>query len=242
MQCCPTLRRYQRARHRHRRREPQMRCGRPRDPYRAAVLALQADIAGWRKQIGIAEDLVQRLEMRADAEGGTGGTRRAVHAVHEKPAPKRRRRRRNSSRGTVPRHSSPARPRERLKPAIVEPVAAAPAKAIRGAALFGPQLEELEKVRVGLAASGDDVTIADRLRARGDAILRELNRRAKLPDWLDKAERMRWRRCTERPDTTPKPKKPKAPRKLTPPPIPPVKVDSGWREENGVLSRFIETR
>ena len=78
--------------------------------------------------------------------------------------------------------------------------------------------------------------------ARGDAVLREMAGKAKLPDWCDKATRVRWRRASERPETVPRAKKP---RKVTPAPTPPIKTVSNWHADeagNGVLSREIETR
>jgi hypothetical protein len=47
---------------------------------------------------------------------------------------------------------------------------------------------------------------------------------------LNKAERMRWRRCAERAPRIKKPRKP------TPPPPPVRKVDSGWTEDATVCA------
>ena len=94
-------------------------------------------------------------------------------------------------------------------------------------------------LKVTIDADADAEAIRT-LSARAYAILRELDGRARLPQWCTKAVRMRWKRHAA--GKTPRPKKAKAPRKVTPAPIPPVKHDSGWRTENGVLSREIETR
>ena len=112
------------------------------------------------------------------------------------------------------------------------------AKAVRGAAQFADQLAELEKIRVGIAAGGDDAKSTRTLMIRGDAILREMAGKAKLPDWLDKAERMRWRRCANQAETE-APRK-KKPRKPTPSPLPVIKKTGPWVEEpNGTRSREI---
>ena len=223
-----------------------MRRGQPGNPYKTALAALKADVVGWQRQITATEALIADLTVRA--EGGTRGT--ALGPVHDvPPTVKRRRRRRHGARngvsvprksGTVPRRNAQIHRRKRPKPDVIEPVqVAAPVKAVRGAAQFAVQLEELEKIRVGIAA-GANSKAAHALRVRGDAVLREMAGKAKLPDWCDKATRVRWRRAAERPETVPRAKKP---RKVTPPPVPPVKLDSGWHDDgNGVLSREIATK
>ena len=110
----------------------------------------------------------------------------------------------------------------------------------KGALLFADQLEELKKLFATI-----DTDDADAARAYG--IIVELKGRARLPEEYTKAVRMRLKRHAAAATKPVKraavsaPKK-KATRKVTPPPIPPVKHDSGWRTENGVLSREIETR
>ena len=153
-----------------------------RKQIRGAIAALQADIAGWQKQIAATEILVEQLATRVGgAEGGTlprTGTRTAVP-----PAPKRRRRRRQSARTsrTVPRNSAQIRRRKRPKPDVIEPVqVAAPVKAVRGAVQFADQLAELEKIRAGIAAGGNSKA-AHALRVRGDAVLREMAGRPSCP-------------------------------------------------------------
>ena len=129
----------------------------------------------------------------------------------------------------MPRHSAPAR----RKRAIVKPSSPPPAPSGQ----FADQLTELEQIRAGLSAGGDDAKGTHTLRVRGNTILQEMAAtgvRYRLPGWLDKATRMKWPESEA-------PRK-KKPRKPTPPPVPPVKHDSGWHAENGVLSREIETR
>ena len=200
-----------------------------------AVKALNGDIKRWEAQIVEARLLVERLSHHADAESGTDGIRGTAPATHEKPARKRRRRRRHVARGTMPRNSSQ---RRRRKPAIVEPApVAVSAKAVRGATQFAAQLAELEKIWI--AAGRNAAKVPHSSQVRGDAILRELNGRAKLPAWLTKAERMRWRRAASRPEKVPRIPKPRPP---TLPITPPVRSDSGWRvDENGVRSREVVT-
>ena len=207
-----------------------------RKQIRGAIAALTADVAGWQKQVVATEILIADLSARAGIEDGTGGTRGTANAAHQKPVRKRRRRRRNSAPRHASRHSSPHR---RQKP-IIEPVQVAapalakiePAKAVRGQDRFADQLAELEKIRIGIEAGGDTKS-AHKLRVRGNAVLKELNGRAKLPEWLDKAERMRWRRAARGPGWKPK-------RPPTPAPTPPVKRDSGWHDDgNGNLVREI---
>jgi hypothetical protein len=141
----------------------------------------------------------------------------------------------------MPRHSAQ---RRRKKPDVIEPVPVAapepkPAGKIRGQPKYADQLAELERLKVTIDADGDAEAVRT-LSARAHAVLRELDGRAKLPQWCTKAVRMRWKRAAA--GKTPRPKKAKASRKVTPPPVPPVKHDSGWHTEGGVLSRSIETR
>ena len=154
--------------------------------------------------------------------------------------PKKRRRRRHKSRPDIVRKAK----RGTVAKATVaapEPTSAAakpaPTKTVRGHGKFVDQLAELEKIRVGIAAG--DAKSAHALQVRGDAVLREMAGKAKLPLWLDKAERMRWRGAAKQPEAAPRKKKP---RKPTPPPVPPVKRDSGWHADaNGNLAREIAT-
>jgi hypothetical protein len=228
-----------------------MQRGRPRDPYRAAVAALQAGIADRLKQNAVDESLI------ADLLAREGGTRAVQGPVHDVP-PKKHRRRRHKSRPVVVRKAKrragrsvvesktdPVRRRVAKvasvaeKPgkdinstSISEPVAAK-AKAVRGAAQFAAQLAELEKMRAGIAAGGNSKA-AHALRVRGDAVLREMAGKAKLPPWLTKAERMRWRRCADRAPRMKKPRKP------TPAPRPVIKKAGPWIQgADGTLSREI---
>lgn len=229
-----------------------MRRGRPGSPFKSAIAALKADIAGWRKQIVATEVLVAELSARAGIEDSAGGTRGTAPAAREKSAPKRRRRRRHSAPRHVPRNSAQRqRQKSIIKPVQVtapEPVAAKVelARAARGQDKFTDLLGELEKLKVTLDADADADAIRT-LSARGNAILVELGGRAKLPSWCTKALRMRWKRhaaAAGKPSVRAAavvPKKQKKSRR--PPPIePPVRHDSGWHSENGVLSREIETR
>ena len=170
-------------------------------------------------------------------EGGTRGTTGSAAAV----PPKKRRRRRHKSRPVIVRK---VRRRAAAKVADVvapepAPVAAKvePAKGLRGQGKFADQLAELELVRVGLAAAGDDAKIIHTLQVRGDAALREMAGKAKLPGWLSKSMRMQWRRAAGRPDAKPRKRKPCPPAV----PIPPVLKQTGpWTEEpNGVRSRQV---
>ena len=233
-----------------------MRRGRPGNPYRAAVAALQAGIAARLKQNAADESLIADLSARAGIDGGAAGTRGTTHAAQAKPAPKRRRRRRHSATRHTARHSAP---RRRQKPDIEPEQVAAPAptvakvepaKAVRGAALFKDQYQELERLGAGIAESGDNIEVANKLRLRADAVGRSMGGKGTYPPFFTKSERMRCRRLAAIADKSevaseteaPKRKKRKAPRKKTPPPVPPVKRDSGWRvDENGVRSREVLT-
>lgn len=229
-----------------------MRRGRPRDPYRAAVAALQADIVDHQRHIVETQALIEQLNARAGIEDSTGGTHRAVQAVHEKPAPKHRRRRRNSSGGTVPRHSAQ---RRRQKP-VVEPTQVAasndvvaarnnvePTKAARGAALYKPQYQELERLAFGISEAGDNAEVATKLRLRADAVGRSMGGRGTYPPFFTKSERMRCRRLADAAAKVPETEAPKKKRKASrkaPPPVPPRKVDSGWHDDGaGNLVREI---
>ena len=214
--------------------------------YRAAISALTADVVNWENQIAATKSLIAGLSARAGIKDGAAGTRGTTHAAREKPAPKRRRRRRHSARRHTSRHSPP---RQRRKPDI-EPMQVAapapigakaePAKSVRGHGKFADQLAELELVRVGIAAAGDDAKIIHTLQVRGDAALREMAGKAKLPSWCSKSLRMQWRRAAKQAETAPRTKKP---RKKTPAPVPPVKRDSGRHDDgNGNLVREIASQ
>jgi hypothetical protein len=126
-------------------------------------------------------------------------------------------------------------------PDAPEAVAAAPkpvpaARKVRGAEVYAAALAELDGIKAALDAAGDDAEKVRALSVRGDTILRQMAGKAKLPTWLGKATRMKWRRCAERAPAV------KKPRKRRDPPAPPVRHDSGWRDEGGVLTREVTAR
>jgi hypothetical protein len=141
----------------------------------------------------------------------------------------------------MPRHSSPRRRQKSDIAEVVTVTAPEPAVAkakVRGATLFAEQLGELELVRTGLAAAGDDAKIIHTLQVRGDAALREMAGKAKLPGWCSKSMRMQWRRAAAQPEA--KAPRAKKPRKLTPAPTPVHKKSGPWIEgADGTLSREI---
>jgi hypothetical protein len=153
--------------------------------------------------------------------------------------------------GTVPRRE-PARKAPATPAPLIEPAASAKAKAAasagtgRGAVQFAAELARISEIQAGIAAAGDGAKAVDvvrLLRVEGGKILRDLNGRADLPKSLDVIERRRWRDATDRAGKIAAPKKPRGKRKVTPPPTPPVRVDSGWTQAaDGTLSRVIEAR
>jgi hypothetical protein len=217
---------------------------RPRSPFKSAIAALQAGIADRLKQNATDEiliaDLLSRTEVFSEVSAMTPPRKR-----------RRRRRRLTRSRATAsPRKAPSARaavvatkpangrrkPRSARAAVDATPDTAKPAAAPpKPAGKFDKLFAELESIRVGIKAGGEDAESSHKLRVRGNAVLKELKGRAKLPSWLTKAERMKWRRATKGPGWRPK-------RPPTPAPVPPVKVASKWISENGVLSRTIESR
>jgi hypothetical protein len=233
-----------------------MRRGRPGDPYKTALAALKADVAGWQRQIAATEALIADLTVRAE-----GGTRGAVQGpVHDVPLVKRKRRRRRAH----ARRAANAKPAQAIRkpvrkravvnatPDASKPVAVS-AKVVRGATAFATELKAIDEIVATLAKAEtalnratrakDNVAIAaaseeiHQLRRRGNELLVRLGGKARLP--IDKAERMRWRRAGTI-ASAPKPKRAKAPRKPAVP-IPPVLKQTGpWVEEpNGVRSREV---
>ena len=223
-----------------------MRHGRPaRSPFKAALSALKADVVGWQRRIAETQVLIEQLSTRAGIERDASGGAGAGPVVPQR----KRRRRRHKPRPIIARKAKRRAAAKRVPGGLVaipvavpEPIAAKvePAKAkVRGAEQFAAQLEELERIRIGIEAGGDGAKSTHKLQVRGHAVLKELNGRAKLPAWLDKAERMRWRRCAAHPEKAPKIRKP---RKPTPPLAPPVVKRTDWHpDENGNLVREIIT-
>ena len=176
--------------------------------------------------------LIAQLSERAGIEEGRySGT---GNMPGRNVPPRKRRRRRRKSRLAVVSKQTRRRTATKVA-AVAEPAviaAAEPKPAVRGASKYAELLGELEMIRVGISAG--DANAIHKLQVRGDAVLREMAGKARLPPWLNKATRMKWRRCAERAPRIRKPRKP------TPPPLPVRKVDSGWTEDaNGVRSREI---
>jgi hypothetical protein len=217
-----------------------MRRGQRKSPYRAAVAALQASIADRLKLNAADESLI------ADLLARDGDNAAAITAVITAVPPKRRRRRRravHTSRKPVNGRRKAVRARAIVAatPDAPEAVAAAPqpapaARKVRGAEVHAAALAELDGIKAALDAAGDDAEKVRALSVRGDTILRQMAGKAKLPTWLGKATRMKWRRCAERAPAV------KKPRKRRDPPAPPVRHDSGWRDEGGVLTREVTAR
>jgi hypothetical protein len=205
-----------------------------RNSFKGTIRQLTADISDWQRRIDETQALIAQLSERAGIDEGRHMPGRNV------PPRKRERRRRKSRLAVVPKQT-----RRRTAPkvvAVAEPVlvanAAEPKPAVRGAGKFADQLSELEMIRVGIEAGGDDAESTHKLRVRGDALLRQMAGKAKLPAWLDKAERLRWRRCAKQAEKggAPRPTKRRTPR---PPPLPVHKAISDWRDENGVRTREV---
>jgi hypothetical protein len=146
--------------------------------------------------------------------------------------------------------------RKRPRPDVIEPVqAAAPAKAVRGGALFSTELAAINEIvaalavadkalnkatrakdGVGIAAASEEI---HQLRRRGNGLLVRLGGKARLP--IDKKERMRWRRAGAM-ASAPKPRKAKAPRKPAVPIPGPIVRRTEWHDDgNGNLVREIVT-
>jgi hypothetical protein len=230
------------------------------NPFRAAVAALRADNVAMQKKIAANDGLIADLLSR---EGGTGGGTLPARHIPSPKIERRRRRRRARVRRvakTVPvqarRKQVRAGTAVAATPAAPKPVAAVsePAKAVRGAAQFGPELKAIGEIVLALAKADkalgkaarakDNVTITmlteeiHGLRRRGNDLLVRLDGKARLP--IDKSERMRWRRAAAQAEP---PKKRRAPRKVTPAPTPPVKRDSGWHDDGaGNLVREIASQ
>jgi hypothetical protein len=211
-----------------------MRRGPRKSPYRAAVAALRNGIAARLKLNAADESLI------ADLLARDGDNAAAITAVITAVPPKKRRRRRRRAVHAKTPANGRRKPRSaRPVVAIAQPTpviaAAEPKPAVRGASKYAELLGELEMIRVGISAG--DANAIHKLQVRGDAILREMAGKARLPPWLNKAERMRWRRCADRAPRT------KRPRKPTPKPEPPVRHDSGWHEDGqGNLVREIASQ
>ena len=173
--------------------------------FKAAIAALQLDLNRHEADAARTRELITALMARAEG----GGTRAVLGHVPHVP-PKKRRRRRHESRPVIVRKAKRRAGRSvvesktdpvRRRVAKVVPVAEKPGKdvnltsipeptvakaKVRGAVQFATQLAELEKIRAGIAAGGNSKA-AHLLRVRGDAVLREMAGKAKLPDWCDKA-------------------------------------------------------
>ena len=169
---------------------------------------LQADIAGWRKQIGIAEDLVQRLAMHADAEVQYSAKAPVRTAVP--PKAKRRRKAKHKPRMVVNARqhgaSGTKKPKGTNGPVrhVGATEVAAPVKAVRGAALYAAQLAQLDEIKAAIDAAGNDPEAVQPLYARANAVIIECDGRVKFKPWCTKAFRMRARRAFARPEKAPR--------------------------------------
>ena len=218
-----------------------------RNVFKASIRQLTADISDWQRRIIETEALIAQLTERAGiGEGRYSGTRTVP--AHDVP-PKKRRRRRHKSKDT-----KGTRSRAAAKIAAVaapEPVAAKvePAKAVRGAALYKPQYQELERLALGISEAGDNTEVANKLRVRAYVVGRSMGGKGTYPPFFDRAERMRCQRAdaaakaAEQPETK-APKKRKAPRKPTLPIPPPIVKRTDWHPDpdgSGNLVREIIT-
>ncbi len=216
-----------------------MQRGRLGNPYKTALAALKADVAGWQRQIAATEVLIADLTVRAG--GGTSGNAGGNAAV---VPPKKCRRRRHKSRPAIVRKAKRgiAAKRVAIPVAAPEPVAAK-AKAVRGAVQFADQLEELKKLFVTIDTDDADAT-------RAYKIIVELKGRARLPEEYTKAVRMRLKRRAAAATKPGKraavsaPKKKKAPRKPAVPIPAPIVRRTDWHPDpdgSGNLVREIIT-
>ena len=207
---------------------------RPRSPFKAAIAALQLDLARHEADAARTRELITALMARVE-----GGTRDAVQGpVHDVPPAKRKRRRHKSRPITVRKAKRGiAAKRVTVGHAAISVPAPEP--------VFASQLSEIEQIH--LAAGRDATKIPPASLIRIDLLLREMAAegvRYRLPTWLTKSIRMRIRRASKRPEKPPmpKPKKAKAPRKPAIPISPPRVERTDWHpDENGNLVREVIT-
>jgi hypothetical protein len=221
-----------------------------RNPFKATIRQLTADVSDYQRRIVETEKLISALRSRSDGEPATV------------EAPKRRKRRRHLMKARARRAAKrPARARRAVpatgdaQPVVATTEAASapkPFRAVKGSSQFAGELREIDEILAGLAeadralnkatrakdagaiaAAGEQI---QRLRAQGGELLIKLAGRARLPGKLDIIERRRWRAAVAA--AAPKPARKRA---VTPPPRPPKRIDSGWvLDENGNRSRSIE--
>jgi hypothetical protein len=215
------------------------------NPFRATIRQLTADVSDYHRRIVETEKLISALRSRSDGEPAT----------EQRKAPKLKRRR---LRARGRKAKATRRKRRTIADATPDPppaVTAAPARAVRGATLFGEELKAVDEILASLKEADKAHSTATRakdaagiaamseriqgLRRQGGELLLRLNGKAKLPAKLDVVERRRWRAAAEKAAAM-SASKPKQRRPVMTPPLPPTRTDSGWRtDESGNLTREI---